>query len=36
MIPGTMVDDSSGAACRTLITLCVGGGMGVSTIIERV
>ena len=37
MITGTMVDElERRGARRALITLCVGGGMGVATIIERV
>ncbi|BBY81907.1 acetyl-CoA C-acetyltransferase [Mycolicibacterium pulveris] len=37
MITGTMVDElERRSARRALITLCVGGGMGVATIIERV
>jgi acetyl-CoA C-acetyltransferase len=37
MLVGTMVDElSAREAHRALITLCVGGGMGISTIIERV
>ncbi|WP_299557123.1 acetyl-CoA C-acetyltransferase [uncultured Mycolicibacterium sp.] len=37
MITGTMVDElERRGAKRALITLCVGGGMGVATIIERV
>jgi acetyl-CoA C-acetyltransferase len=37
MITGTMVDELERRnARRALITLCVGGGMGVATIIERV
>ena len=37
MITGTMVDElERRGARRALITLCIGGGMGVSTIIERV
>jgi len=37
MITGTMVDELERRnAHRALITLCIGGGMGVATIIERV
>lgn len=37
MILGTMVDELERRnARRALITLCIGGGMGVATIIERV
>jgi len=37
MITGTMVDElERRGARRALITLCIGGGMGVATIIERV
>jgi acetyl-CoA C-acetyltransferase len=37
MITGTMVDElERRGARRALITLCVGGGMGVATIVERV
>ncbi|MCW2651529.1 MAG: Beta-ketoadipyl-CoA thiolase [Mycobacterium sp.] len=37
MITGTMIDElERRGARRALITLCVGGGMGVATIIERV
>ena len=37
MITGTMVDELERRnARRALITLCIGGGMGVATIIERV
>ncbi|MBF6193682.1 acetyl-CoA C-acetyltransferase [Nocardia implantans] len=37
MITGTMVDElERRGADRALITLCVGGGMGIATIIERV
>ena len=37
MITGTMVDElERRGARRALLTLCVGGGMGVATIIERV
>ncbi|MGH3957741.1 acetyl-CoA C-acetyltransferase [Mycobacterium sp.] len=37
MITGTMVDElERRGAHRALITLCIGGGMGVATIIERV
>ena len=37
MITGTMVDElERRAARRALVTLCIGGGMGVATIIERV
>ncbi|MGB0963375.1 MAG: hypothetical protein ACPGVY_11825, partial [Mycobacterium sp.] len=36
-ITGTMVDELERRnARRALITLCIGGGMGVATIIERV
>ncbi|AKE88267.1 MULTISPECIES: acetyl-CoA C-acetyltransferase [Rhodococcus] len=37
MITGTMVDElERRGARRALVTLCIGGGMGVATIIERV
>ncbi|NQE69331.1 putative acyltransferase [Nocardia gamkensis] len=37
MITGTMVDElERGGARRALLTLCVGGGMGIATVIERV
>jgi acetyl-CoA C-acetyltransferase len=37
MITGTMVDElERRGAHRALVTLCIGGGMGVATIIERV
>jgi acetyl-CoA C-acetyltransferase len=37
MIPGTMVDElERREARRALVTLCIGGGMGVATLIERV
>ncbi len=37
MITGTMIDElERRGAKRALITLCIGGGMGVATIIERV
>ena len=37
MLTGTMVDElERRGARRALVTLCIGGGMGVSTIIERV
>ncbi|MEV6061138.1 acetyl-CoA C-acetyltransferase [Nocardia asteroides] len=37
MITGTMVDElERRGARRALITLCIGGGMGIATIIERV
>ena len=37
MITGTMVDELERRnAHRALVTLCIGGGMGVATIIERV
>ena len=37
MITGTMVDElERRGAKRALITLCIGGGMGVATIIERI
>ena len=37
MITGTMVDElERRGANRALVTLCIGGGMGVATIIERV
>jgi acetyl-CoA C-acetyltransferase len=37
MITGTMVDELERRNARyALITLCIGGGMGVATIIERV
>ncbi len=37
MILGTMVDElERRQARRALVTLCIGGGMGVATIIERV
>jgi len=37
MITGTMVDElERRGAKRALVTLCIGGGMGVATIIERV
>lgn len=37
MITGTMVDElERRGAQRALVTLCIGGGMGVATIIERV
>jgi acetyl-CoA C-acetyltransferase len=37
MITGTMVDElERRGAKRALITLCIGGGMGVATVIERV
>jgi acetyl-CoA C-acetyltransferase len=37
MITGTMVDELERRnARRALITLCIGGGMGVATIIDRV
>ena len=37
MITGTMVDELERRnARRALVTLCIGGGMGVATIIERV
>ena len=37
MILGTMVDELERQGLRrALVTLCIGGGMGVATIIERV
>ena len=37
MILGTMVDELERADKETaLVTLCIGGGMGIATIIERV
>jgi len=37
MILGTMVDELERANKETaLVTLCIGGGMGIATIIERV
>jgi acetyl-CoA C-acetyltransferase len=37
MIVGTMVDELERRdARRAVITLCIGGGMGVATLIERV
>ena len=37
MITGTMVDElQRRGAKRALLTLCIGGGMGIATIIERV
>ncbi len=37
MILGTMVDElERRGARRAVITLCIGGGMGVATLIERV
>jgi acetyl-CoA C-acetyltransferase len=37
MITGTMVDELERRNGRyALITLCIGGGMGIATIIERV
>ena len=37
MLTGTMVDElERRGLCRALITLCIGGGMGVATIIERI
>jgi acetyl-CoA C-acetyltransferase len=37
MILGTMVDElERREARRALVTLCIGGGMGVATLIERV
>jgi acetyl-CoA C-acetyltransferase len=37
MITGTMVDELERRNVRrALVTLCIGGGMGVATIIERV
>jgi acetyl-CoA C-acetyltransferase len=37
MLLGTLLDELERRDARTgLVTLCVGGGMGVATIIERV
>jgi acetyl-CoA C-acetyltransferase len=37
MLVGTMVDELERRDLRrALVTLCIGGGMGVATIIERV
>jgi acetyl-CoA C-acetyltransferase len=37
MLVGTVVDElERRQARRALVTLCIGGGMGVATIIERV
>jgi acetyl-CoA C-acetyltransferase len=37
MLVGTVVDElERRAARRAVVTLCIGGGMGVATIIERV
>jgi acetyl-CoA C-acetyltransferase len=37
MLVGTMIDElERREARRALVTLCIGGGMGVATLIERV
>ncbi|MCB9433350.1 MAG: acetyl-CoA C-acyltransferase, partial [Ardenticatenaceae bacterium] len=37
MLLGTLLDEMERTDCETgLVTLCVGGGMGIATIVERI